>query len=70
MTYIQKLREKDILKENKKLKSSLIKEEKARISKLATLAYKNDPRIKREEEKIRQEREKQKQEDDRRGGLR
>lgn len=51
-----------MLKENKKLKSSLIKEEKARLSKLATLAYKNDPRIKREEEKIRQEREKQKQE--------
>jgi len=51
-----------MLKENKKMKSSLIKEEKTRLNKLATLAYKNDPRIKREEDKIRLEREKQKQE--------
>ena len=47
-----------MLKENKKMKSSMLKEEKARISKLVQLAYKNDPRIKAEEEKINQEREK------------
>lgn len=51
-----------MLKENKKLKSSMMKEEKARLSKLVTMAYKNDPRIKKEEEKIKQERERLKQE--------
>lgn len=51
-----------MLKENKKLKASQIKEEKARISKLANLAYKHDPRIIVEEERIQNEREKIKQE--------
>jgi DnaJ family protein C protein 2 len=51
-----------MLKENKKMKSSLMKEEKVRLNKLVTMAYKNDPRITREEEKIRKEREKMKQE--------
>lgn len=50
-----------MLKENKKMKSSQIKEEKARINQLVTLAYKHDPRIKLEEERIRQQREKEKQ---------
>jgi DnaJ family protein C protein 2 len=49
-----------MLKENKKLKSSLVKEEKSRLTKLVNIAYKNDPRIKQEEERLRQEREKQK----------
>jgi DnaJ family protein C protein 2 len=40
------------------MKSSMLKEEKARITKLVQLAYKNDPRIKAEEEKINKEREK------------
>ena len=51
-----------MLKENKKLKASLIKEEKVRLTKLVTMAYKNDPRILMEEERIKQEREKLKQE--------
>jgi DnaJ family protein C protein 2 len=51
-----------MLKENKKMKSSQMKEEKARITKLVNLAYKSDPRIKAEEERLRVEREKQKQE--------
>jgi DnaJ family protein C protein 2 len=49
-------------KENKKMKSSMVKEEKTRISKLVEQAYKNDPRIKAEEEKVAIEREKLKQE--------
>jgi DnaJ family protein C protein 2 len=51
-----------MLKENKKMKSSQMKEEKARISKLVSQAYKYDPRIVMEEERLKQEREKQKQE--------
>ncbi|MCQ2816809.1 MAG: DnaJ domain-containing protein, partial [archaeon] len=38
-----------MMKENKKMKSNLHKEEKERISKLVQIAYKNDPRIKIEE---------------------
>jgi DnaJ family protein C protein 2 len=51
-----------MLKENKKMKSSMMKEEKTRMAKLVNLAYKNDPRIIYEEEKIRQEKEKIRQE--------
>jgi DnaJ family protein C protein 2 len=51
-----------MLKENKKMKSSQIKEEKSRLTKLVNLAYKNDPRIRQEEERLRVEREKQRQE--------
>jgi DnaJ homolog subfamily C member 2 len=51
-----------MLKENKKMKSSQLKEEKARLIKLANMAYKHDPRIKMEEEKIRAEKEKIRQE--------
>ena len=45
-------------KENKKLKSKLIKEEKKRIKKLVNIAYHKDPRIIKhfkdiEEEKLR-----------------
>lgn len=51
-----------MLKENKKMKSSMVKEEKARLAKLVNLAYKNDPRIIMEEEKIKAEKEKLRQE--------
>jgi DnaJ family protein C protein 2 len=51
-----------MLKENKKMKSSMVKDEKSRITKLVNMAYKHDPRIQLEEEKIRQEKEKIKQE--------
>lgn len=51
-----------MLKENKKMKSSQIKEEKARLIKLANMAYKHDPRIRIEEEMIKKEKEKIKQE--------
>ena len=50
-----------MLKENKKMKSSRVKEEKGRLNTLASLAYKWDPRIRQEEEKIRLLREKEKQ---------
>lgn len=36
-------------KENKKIKEKYIKEERNRINKLVTLAKKNDPRMKAEE---------------------
>jgi len=49
-----------MLKENKKMKSSRIKEEKARLNYLVSQAYKWDPRIIKEEEKLRQMREKEK----------
>ena len=49
-------------KENKKLKSTQAKEEKQRISNLVNYAYKNDPRIKTEENKILSEKLKLKQE--------
>ena len=51
-----------MLKENKKMKSNLIKEEKARLDKLVQLAYKHDPRIKAEEEKERKQREEERKE--------
>ncbi len=51
-----------MLKENKKMKSSRVKEEKGRINSLVAQAYKWDPRIRQEEEKLRPIREKEKQE--------
>lgn len=51
-----------MVKENKKMKSSLIKEEKTRLINLVQLAYKHDPRIKDEEEKERKKKELMKQE--------
>lgn len=51
-----------MMKENKKMKSSRVKEEKVRLSNLVALAYKYDPRIRFEEEKLRVEREKEKEE--------
>lgn len=50
-----------MLKENKKMKSSRVKEEKARLNTLISLAYKWDPRIRKEEEELRIAREKEKQ---------
>jgi hypothetical protein len=50
-----------MLKENKKMKSSKIKEEKLRLNTLTSLAYKYDPRIILEEEKLKLVREKEKQ---------
>ena len=47
-----------MLKENKKLKAQMVKDEKARIRTLADLAYKNDPRIIAEEKLIEEEKEK------------
>jgi len=47
-----------MLKENKKLKSSMIKEEKSRMTKLVAMAYENDPRVQFEEEKLRVEKRK------------
>ena len=44
------------------MKSSMVKEEKTRISKLVQAAYKNDPRIKAEEQRLEEEREKLRQE--------
>ena len=49
-----------MLKENRKMKANLLKEEKIRIDKLTQLAYKCDPRIKAEEEKLRKIREEEK----------
>jgi hypothetical protein len=51
-----------MLKENKKMKSTMIKEERQRIMNLINMAYKNDPRIREFEEKIRIKKEKEKQE--------
>ena len=51
-----------MLKENKKLKQSAMKEERQRLVDLIELAYKNDPRIIAEEAKIAETREKNKQE--------
>lgn len=51
-----------MVKENKKMKANLIKEEKGRITKLCQLAYKHDPRIIAEEEKERKIREDEKRE--------
>lgn len=46
-----------MLKENKKMKASLIKSEKQRITKLAQISYNNDPRVKEHEKKIKQQHE-------------
>ena len=51
-----------MLKENKKMKATLLKEEKQRIINLVNLAYKNDPRIKEYEEKLLIKKEKEKKE--------
>lgn len=51
-----------MLKENKKMKANLVKEEKGRLDRLVQLAYKHDPRIKAEEEKERKIREEEKKE--------
>ena len=51
-----------MLKENKKMKSNLLKEEKGRLDRLVQLAYKHDPRIKAEEEKERKIKEEEKKE--------
>ena len=51
-----------MLKENKKMKASLIRKEKIRIDELTSIAYKCDPRIKIEEENLRKMREKEKME--------
>merc|ERR1712032_1806334 len=50
-----------MIKENNKMKSSMVKEEKSRLNLLTQLAYKYDPRIIMEEEKIKLQREKEKQ---------
>ena len=49
-----------MLKENKKMKATQIKEEKQRMINLVDLAYKNDPRIKEMEQKIKIKRENEK----------
>ena len=49
-----------MLKENRKMKANLLKEEKIRIDKLTQLAYKCDPRIKAEEEKLKKIKEEEK----------
>lgn len=51
-----------MLKENKKLKASKIKEEKERIKKLTEIAYANDPRIIAEEKRLEEEKERIKKE--------
>lgn len=51
-----------MVKENKKMKSSLLKEEKTRLINLVQLAYRHDPRIKEEEEKEKKKKEMIKQE--------
>ena len=51
-----------MLKENKKMKATLLKEEKQRIINLVNLDYKNDPRIKEYEEKLLIKKEKEKKE--------
>ena len=49
-----------MLKENRKMKAALIKEEKMRIDNLTNIAYKRDPRIIEEEKRIQKEREEEK----------
>jgi len=51
-----------MLKENKKMKASMMKSEKQRIITLVELAYKNDPRIIEHEENLRIKRENEKKE--------
>ena len=49
-----------MLKENRKMKAMLLKEEKIRINNLTNLAYKRDPRIIAEENRIKKEKEEEK----------
>ncbi len=49
-----------MLKENRKMKASLLKEEKMRIDNLTSIAYKRDPRIIEEEKRLKKEREEEK----------
>ena len=49
-----------MLKENKKMKASMRKEEKIRIDTLINIAYKRDPRIIEEEKRLEKEREEEK----------
>ena len=49
-----------MLKENKKMKASMKKEEKIRIDNLTNIAYKRDPRIIEEEKRLQKEREEEK----------
>ena len=49
-----------MLKENRKMKAALLKEEKMRIDNLTNIAYKRDPRIIEEENRLKKEREEEK----------
>ena len=49
-----------MLKENRKMKAELVKEEKMRIDNLTNIAYKRDPRIIEDEKRIQKEREEEK----------
>ena len=49
-----------MLKENRKMKAALLKEEKMRIDSLTNIAYKRDPRIIEEEKRIQKEKEEEK----------
>ena len=49
-----------MLKENRKMKAALLKEEKMRIDSLTNIAYKRDPRIIEEERRIQKEKEEEK----------
>ena len=49
-----------MLKENRKMKATLLKEEKMRIDSLTNIAYKRDPRIIEEEKRLQKEREEEK----------
>ena len=49
-----------MLKENRKMKATLLKEEKIRITNLTNIAYKRDPRIIEEERRIQKEKEEEK----------
>ena len=49
-----------MLKENRKMKAALLKEEKMRIDNLTNIAYKRDPRIIEEEKRLKKEREEEK----------
>ena len=49
-----------MLKENRKMKAALVKEEKIRIDNLTNIAYKRDPRIIEEENRLKKEREEEK----------
>ena len=49
-----------MLKENRKMKAALLKEEKMRIDNLTNIAYKRDPRIIEEERRIQKEKEEEK----------